>query len=240
MDKDTVIHSLKLFGQLIVVNILNIFICLSFMFICTAAFTKDIGYSAVVYDKDNNEVEKYAYYSADGEDAKLAEYPEADGYKISKQTIKSPLSGTGNVVFRLLTQTFTLLLTIGFIYPKLWQLGAKDSNLVKFKHRVSDPLRGLKIGLTAQIPALLLLISFFIFMRNVPLKLYALLNSSFYALIDMIGGTKSFGQIGVFQAVALFLLLLIVPAVSAGAYLLGLKDISLSERFIYSKNKNNR
>ena len=53
MDKDTVIHSLKLFGQLIIVSILNIFICISFMFICTAAFTKDIGYSAVVFDKDN-------------------------------------------------------------------------------------------------------------------------------------------------------------------------------------------
>lgn len=240
MDKDTVIHSLKLLGQLIIVSILNIFICISFMFICTAAFTKNIGYSAVVFDKDNNEVDRYAYYSADGEDTKLAEYPEADGYKISKQSVRSQLSGAGSAVNRILTQVFTLALTIGFIYPKLWQLGAKDSNLVKFKHRESDPLRGLKIGLIAQIPALLLLISFFAFMRKVPLKLYALLNSPFYALIDIIGGAKSFSQLNILQSAALFLLLLIVPAICAGAYLLGLKDISLSEKFIYSKKQNNK
>lgn len=240
MDKETVKHALKLFGQLIVVSVLNFFICFSFMFICTAAFTKNIGYSAVVYDKDGKEVEKYVYYSADGEDKKLAEYPEADGYKLAKQTVKSKMSATGNAVFCSVTQLFTLALLIGFVYPRLWSLGAKDSNLVKFKHRTYEPLRGLKIGLLAQLPAFLLLLSFITFMRSVPLKLYALLNSSFYAVITAIGGDTKFANAGFLRTAALFAFLLAVPVIAEAAYYLGLKDISLGERFVYSKKQNKK
>lgn len=236
MDKDTVKHGLRLFVQLAVVTLLNFFICISMLFICTAVFTEDIGYSAVVYDAEGQEVERYTYLYEDGEDEKAAQYPE-ESYQISKQTLKSKLSSTGNAVFHAVTAVFSLMMLIGFVYPRLWQLGAKDSNLVRFKHRRSDPLRGLKIGLIAKIPGLLILLAFLIFGRSLAVNLYALLNSTYYALIDLFGNGKTFGELGVLPIIALFLLLLVAPAVAAAAYLLGLKDISLSERLIYSKKR---
>lgn len=235
MNKENPGYALKLFGKLVVVTVLNFFICISFMFICTAAFTENIGYTAVVYDNENNEVERYNYYYADGDDLRLSEYPEDNGYQISKQALRSGLSHTGTVLFRVLSQVFAFCLLTGFIYPSLWQLGAKDSNAVKFQRRASDPLRGLKIGILAQLPAALLLLVCVCFWRNVPLRLYALLNSSFYALIDIIGGGKSFAQLGTAGIIALFALLLPAVGIAAAAYWLGFKDISLGEHFVYSK-----
>lgn len=235
MNKENLLEALKLFGQLIVVSVLNFFICISFLFICTAVFTDEAGYTATVYDKEKNQVEQYVYYFENGEDMKAAQYPEADGFSISKQTIRGELNKTGNTVFRVVTQIFTLALFAGFIYPKLWQLGARDSNAVKFKRREYDPLRGLKIGALAQIPAAALLIALLTAWRSFPVKLYALLNCSFYSVIDIIGANKSFGQLGVAEIIVLFALIIPAPAIAAGAYWLGIRDISLSERFVYKK-----
>lgn len=238
MEKDNIKLGLKMFGNLAVVTVLCIFVAMSFLVLCSSFFTEEIGYNAVIYDKDGKEVENYTYYYDDGEDAILEKYSE-EGYKVNKQTIRSQISGTGEKVFWGVTQLFTTMILIGFIYPTMWHLGAKDSNLVKFKHRKSDPLRGLKIGLIAKIPALLILLAFLIFGRSLTIVLYSFINSSNFALIDMIGGGGStpFADLNVLQIIGLFALLLVAPAVSAVGYLLGVKDISLSEKFIYVGKK---
>lgn len=237
--KDIVKPALGMFVRQIIVTVMNIFVCISFMVLCTAGFTNVIGYDAYVYEKDGTEpIEQYTYFSADGEDAKKAEFEEK-GYIVTTNEKRSAMSKTGNAVYYSVTQIIAFLLMVGFIYPSLWSLGAKDSNLVKFKHKKEDKLRGFKIGLIASIPPIILMLIIFIFGRNIfNVALFALIFANFYSFIEVISGSAlMLSELAVWQMVLMILTIFIAPAVSGCAYLLGYKDISISEKIIYKKNK---
>ena len=238
MEKGNIKLGVKMFGNLAIVTILCLFVAMSFLVLSSSFFTEEIGYTATVFDADNKQIEQYEYRYADGNDIVGNTYI-AKGYNVNKQTVRSPISKTGNVVFALVTQLFTTMILMGFIYPSMWHLGAKDSNLVRFKHRKSDILRGLKIGLIAKIPALLILVAFLVFGRSLTVALYSFINCSNYGFINLIcgAGSNPIGQIGVGQIIGLFSLLLISPAVATVGYVLGFKDISVSEKFIYAGKK---
>lgn len=232
----------SLFGRIVVINIMCFFVVISMSVLCTAAFTQNIGYTAYGVKEDNEEPkELYKYYNSEGEDLKKAEY-EALGYKITTQKIRSQMSDTGNAVFLWVSQLFCISILIAFIYPSLWHLGTKDSNLVHFKHKKEDVLKGLKIGGVAVIPPVLLWIAMVALsgsvFKNFPVVGYKFLNSSYYSIIQAISGKAVYvSELSVVQFILLFLVLMIVPAVSTAAYLLGYKNISLSERLIYNKNR---
>ncbi len=237
MDREDIRYSLKTFGSLVAVTLLNFFICLSFLFIFTAISTEEIGYHATVYSEDGKQAASYTYYEKSGEDTEAAKYPEAEGYRIDKKDIRNDLSGKGLVGFRIITQIFTTLTMVGFIYPAMWSLGSKDSNRVRFKRKKSESLRGLKIGLIAKIPAALILIGFLTLGRNLQLALYGLINSTYFPIIDLVGRGGTVGEVSLGGVIVLISLLFIAPAVCAVAYFLGFKDISISERIIYSNKK---
>ena len=154
---------LKQFLRLILINVMCFFVVISFSVLSTAAFTKNIGYTAYGTSSESSEPEElYTYYYADGEDTKKQEYTDR-GYTVSESKIRSTLSGTGNAVFLTVSQIFCLLILISFIYPNLWQLGTKDSNLVKFKHEKEDRLKGVKVGAVSVIPLYLGLIALAVF-----------------------------------------------------------------------------
>lgn len=237
--KEIVKPALGMFVRQIIVTFMNIFVCISFMVLCTAGFTKVIGYDAYVYEKDGTEpIEQYTYYSADGEDTKKAEFEEK-GYTVTTSEKRSTMSKSGNAVYYSITQIIALLLMTGFIYPNLWSLGAKDSNLVKFKHKNEDKLRGFKIGLIAAIPPIVLMLVIFILGRNIfNVALFALIFANFYSFIELISGSAiMLSDLAVWQMVLMVLIIFIAPAIAGGAYLLGYKDISISEKIIYKKNK---
>lgn len=227
-----------MFGRQIIVTVMNIFVCVSLMVLATAAFTQVNGYDAVVYEEDGKtEVERYTYLEADGEDTKKADYEEK-GYIVTTNETRTPMSKTGQRIYYIVTQIIAILLMTGFIYPNLWSLGAKDSNLVRFKHKKEDKLRGLKIGAVATIPPLVLMLVIFVFGRKLfNVALFSLLFANFYSLIGVIAGSAyMLSELAVWQMVLMVLLLAIVPLISFGAYLLGYKDISLGEKIVYKKN----
>lgn len=232
----------SLFGKIIVVNIMCFFLVVSLTVLSTAVFTKNIGYVAYgTLEGSEESVKLYEHYTADGDDNKRAEYEEK-GYDITESSIRSQISDTGNTVFLTVTQILCLLLLIAFIYPNFWQMGTKDSNLVHFKHKKEDKFKGLKAGLIAIIPAAALLLFLAVTMNNIsanfPTVLYKFMNSSVYTFIQLAtGNTATFGELSVVAIIVFFLLLLIVPLVAWIAYLLGYKNISLGEKFIYKKNK---
>ena len=245
--KEIIKNGALLWLRTIVVTVMCLIICVSMSVLVSAGFSEDLGYYAYGQKEDSDESELlYTYYKADGEDTKKAGY-EADGYTVTTQKI-SRRSNTGNIVFLTVSQIFCTLLTVAFVYPNLWQLGAKDSNLVKFKHKVSDPLKGLKIGLVGTIPSFLLFGGFFackFAYPKLPYAIYRFLNCTNYSFVYLIGGEGSnpqvtVGETEIWRFILLFLLLLIIPAVAFGAYLLGFKDISLGERFIYKNVKKNK
>ena len=231
-----------LFGKLIIVNIMCFFLVISMSVLCTAAFTENIGYIAYgVKDGSEEQVELYTHYNKDGEDTNREKFEE-EGYTITESSIRSEITGTGNKVFLIVTQCFSLVLLIAFIYPKFWNMGTQDCNLVHFKHKKEDKLKGLKAGAISIIPAVLLLIFLFVAKSGItadfPVVLYKFMNSSVYSFIHVAAGNAvKFGELSILSFVIFLVLLFIIPATSWVAYLLGYKNISLGEKFIYKKNK---
>ena len=65
---------------------------------------------------------------------------------------------------------------------------------------------------------------------------YASLNSHNYSFILWIsGGADVVSKLGILRFALLFLLQLAVPVISAMAYILGFKEINLSDKFVYKK-----
>ena len=230
----------KLFLKTIVVNIMCFFLVISFSVLTTAAFSKNIGYTAYGTTGDSSEqTELYTYYYEDGEDAKKSAYEE-DGYTVSTVSIRSDISKSGKTLFLIISQLFSILILCAFIYPDIWHNGTNDSNLVKFKHKSEDKFKGLKIGAIAAIPSYLILI-FLVIARlgalpNFPMVLYKFLNSSVYSFIEVIlGGTVTVSNLAVWRFILLFLLPLIIPAIAGISYILGYKNISVGEKLVYKK-----
>lgn len=236
--KENIKDGLKLFLKIIIVNIMCFFVVMSFNVLITAVATKNIGYTAFGTTSDSSEVsELYTYYYEDGEDTKKTEYTE-QGYNVTERSIRSKMSAGGNAAFLIISQIFCIMILFSFIYPNIWHIGTADSNLVRFKHKAEDKLKGVKIGLIAVIPFYLFLIfvaaAKFV-LPSFPMVLYKFLNSAFYSFIDILCGASTAGELAVWRLVLLFVLPVIIPVISGTAYLLGYKNISLGEKFIYKK-----
>ena len=121
----------------------------------------------------------------------------------------------------------------------------RDNGRDSERAKKEDKLKGLKCGLIAVAPALLLII-FILITKNticakLPVVLYKFLNSSYYSVIEVVvGKSATFGELAVLRMIPLFLIQLFVPLVSLTAYLLGYKNISIGEKFIYKKVKRNK
>ena len=238
----------RLSGSIIVAAVLGFFLCISMNVIFTGLFTQDIGYNAYVFTEGSDErIAEYTYYyndtdgdgKDDGTDTKKAEY-EQQGYSVSAHKIRSTLSGAAKTVFLVVTQIINIFIVISFSSSNIYKRGFKDSNLVRAGHLKADVLKGFKIGLVANVPFFLL----FALMIAAALGLapafrtvwYALLNSHYYSLILFIaGGADVVSKLGVLRLVLLFLLQLTVPVISGVAYIMGFKEISLSDKLVYKK-----
>lgn len=225
--------------KLFVAGIMCFFVVMSFSVLATAAFTENIGYKAYGAEDGGETRELYTHYYSDGEDTLKAEYEE-QGYTVTESSIRSEISGVGNTVFLTVTQIFCLLITLSFVYPKLWSIGTTDSNLVRFKHKSEDKLKGLKIGAVSVIPQYIVLLCFIAakagLYPKMPAVLLKLVNPSFWSLIQLvIGSAATVGELSVIRLVLLCLLPLIIPAVACGAYILGYKNISIGEKIVYKK-----
>lgn len=230
----------KILLKLLVVVVLDFFLCISISVLCIGGFTENIGYDAYGYINEGDQSEYlYTYYNEDGEDTKKAEY-ETQGYTVVTNSIRSELSGKGQATYLIVTQIFCLFILIAFVYSPVYELGFKESNLVRFKHAEQDLLRGLKIGVIADgffiLTYIGLVISKFL-SPEMPTSIYKLLNSYAYSIIEVISGNAKVGELSVGKLVLLGLPLIIVPAVATVGYILGYKGISLSEKLIYKKNK---
>ena len=230
----------KLFLKTIVINLMCFLIVISFSVLSTAAFTKNIGYTAYGTTSDSSEpTELYTYYYEDGEDTQKSAYEE-EGYTVSTNSIRSGLSKSGNALFLIISQVFAFSLFCGFIYPEIWHNGTTDSNLVKFKHKNEDKLKGFKIGAVAAVPNYLFLVFLVIAKLGVfpsfPVALYKFLNSSVYSFIQVIiGSVITVSELSAWRLALLFILPLLIPVVSGISYILGYNNISIGEKLVYKK-----
>ena len=242
MSKEIVINALKLFLRFVLVNVMCFFVAISFFVLSTALFTKTIGYTVYGTKEGAEETEKlYTHYDSDGDDLEAEKY-EKEGYTLKQQKIRSDMSTTGKATFLIVSEIFCLSILAVFLYPNLWDLGAKDSNAVKFKHKSEDCLKGVKIGSLAIIPSYLLLILICVMKAGVypdfSVSLYQLTHSAFYGLISVVtGDTHVVRDLAWWRIAILFVFPLLVPAISGLGYYLGYKDFSIGEKLVYKKKQ---
>ncbi len=249
--------SIKLFGKLILISVMCFFLVVSMSVLSTALFTKEEGYVAygvLTEAEEQNEAESengdksvpnnesqelYTHYYKDGQDTKMSEF-EAQGYKVSKTTFRSEISAVGNNVFLIITQIINFSILVMFIYPSFWTKGTKDSNLVSFKHKRSDILKGVKAGFLAIIPSILFYIYIFTTKNSASAELSAnifkFLNAPYYSVCEILfKDAGRLADISILHLFIVFSLCLSIPLISGIGYYLGFKNISLGEKLIYKK-----
>lgn len=241
--KNIFVLGIKSFGKIFLSNILSIITVFSVAAIISMVFTENIGYYAIG-NKDGNSESKllYEHYYSDGEDAKLKEY-EAEGYTVQQKSIRSDISTAGNWTYIIVSGIFTISMLLIITYSYIWKEGNRDLNLIRFGRSRLDKYKGVKIGLIAVSPYILLLFAFTIgksgFAENMPIILYKFLNSSLYSIVELIcGDAMYFGELEYWRIILLFMLLLLIPVFFGISYYIGYKDIIISEKLIYKKQQN--
>lgn len=230
-----------LFLRLIAVAVMCLIVTVSIGMLAIAAFTENIGYTAYVTDKDNNEIAKYSYKFADGEDKLYDEYI-SKGYNVNKVNERSKLEGKGNILSNVLSQSISLIMLFAFIHNGLFKIGNSDCNLVRFKHKEEDKYKGLKIGFVSMIPYFVLFAVCLIFAfgvnKNMTVSILTLpMFYVFQILRAIIGNVTVLGDLSSWQFLLIFATLFIVPICAEVSYLLGYKDILIFEKLTYKKKK---
>lgn len=231
----------RLFLRIVLVTVMSMFVCVSVSALFTALFTENIGYEMYELQEGGDPVLLYTHYDTDGEDTQLAEY-EKGGRSLRKVDIRSEMSKTERAICYAVMQTLTLIMLAVAVYPQLWRMGAADSNLVRFGHQARDRLKGLKIGLVSQIPALLIWAVTVVLSRGagaaMPVTGYRLLQAPFWGFVQMIlGSAETLGDLSVLQLLLLLLPLAIVPLIGFAAYVCGYAELSVSEKLIYKNSE---
>lgn len=255
-------NGVKMSGSLIVAAIISFFLCVSMLNICSAIFTKEIGYDAYVYENETSEdiIAQYSYTYTDedgdgkddGQDIKKIEY-EKLGYSVITVKTRSSLEGSSKAIFLISTQALCLIMVTAFSSSSVYKQGFKDRNLARIGHIKEDMLKGFKIGLVGNIPFLLLFVLLLVLrviigvspneevvggLSQIRVVWYAFLNSQYYPLITLISaGVQEISQLNIIQLILFFLLQLIAPAISGVSYILGYKEINLAEKLVYKKEE---
>ena len=242
-------NGFKMMGSLVIAAIISIFLIFSMNVICSALFTKEIGYAAYVYENETSTeaMTQYEYFYTDdngdgkddGTDDKIKEY-EDRGYIVNTQKLRSALEGKGKAVFLVLTQIFSLTMVVAFASGVSYKQGFKDSNLVKIGHTKHDLLKGVKIGLIGNIPFFALAVLMVVLALGTAPGFktiwYAFLSGHFYSFIVWtVGSAQTVADLSVAQYVLIFAMQFIIPVISAVAYILGFKEINLAEKIVYKK-----
>ena len=229
----------KLFLRTIIIGIMCFLVAFSILSFGVAAFSEVVGYKAYgTLQGEEESVELYTYYNEDGKDTKWELY-ESKGYEMSKGNIRKVSTGI-NIVVNLIAQVFGIAILAAFIYPKMWDKGNSDYNMVKFQHSNEDTMKGLKIGLVASVPGFLLFL-LVLFTKNtlvkaIPIAFYQIAQSPCFPLLDLIAGdADKFGELSYTRLIFFIVPVLLVPLISMLGYYLGYKGFSFSEKFTYKK-----
>ncbi len=240
--KDILLKSLKVFGHLIIVGIACFFIVVSFNALKIGLFSKDIGYDTYGRLSEDAKPEfLYTYYFDDGEDTKAKEY-EDNGYELLKYSIRSDVDKGADIALSVLSQIFCLVIMISFIYNDVWRAGNKDFEAARIHGKKFSKIKGLYIGLIANIPAFIFLTVSLVLKSGatakLPIALYTYAHSyAFEIIFAATNGAMYWADVQWWQVLVYYLVLIIVPLVCLVSYIIGYKDISIAEKLVYKNSK---
>lgn len=195
------------------------------------------GYEIYQYDENGENPQLVISHTyAVGEDRE-AEIELAENQVITKTR---SMSSRDRAIIGVISSIFTLLIYGIFPYNMLWNLGSHDENYVQLGRLQKDIYFGLKVGLVASIPAMILYLLLILgklgAFPSVILKWHRLINTPFIPYIDAVEmGAKTATELSVGSLLAVGATLLFVPILCCLGYYLGYRQISIRERMVYKK-----
>ena len=221
------------------VSLMSVILYASITMFAVAAFSKDVGYKLYTKD-DNGYTYQYTYKYADGEDKLYENYDES---KVYKQSMRE-FSDGARLALHISIQIITAYVFVIIIYYYMWPKGDRDRNRADFGKLEGDRLYGLKTGLWASVPyALVYLLLVFekIFNTAFGLKVFKLVNFSFFYIIELItDNAESAAGLELWTFLPLLAILALMPAVSYIGYSFGYGHISIKNKLMYGKNNGGR
>ncbi len=135
--------------------------------------------------------------------------------------------------FMILFSVIAIFSVVSLPYLAAWRQGRRDENLVKVGHIKKSSFKGLFAGLIAAVPSAALITAFLVIGSGE--EMYKVIYEA-VVRIWFFAFAISFDMF--FKTPALLYCYLIPPILGAGlGYILGYKEISLTEKIIYKKSK---
>ncbi len=201
-----------------------------------------VGQMSFEASLEHNLVHKTEYVSMDyGKDR---EYNEDT---MQTTVLYSPIPPNVAMVGNIFTLIGSLIILMAVPYRYLWEQGSLDRNAINYGHQADNRWRGLQIGLLANIPAILVYLLLWVGKLGIGLvdkvtQVYVLFNSSFSSLTIWTLGENvtDATTISVGQMLILAIPALALPFICQFAYMMGRKDILISDKIMLKSNKKKR
>lgn len=208
---------------------------------------KDTEIGVEVYGKKSADAEVeflYKYYNQEGNAVLTAEYEEKK-VELRRYSFRSDVEKGPATAISILSQLCCLFIIIAFIYNELWKIGNKDFEAIRLRGYTVNKLKGLYIGLIGIAPAFIFLTFALItknsIMANSSIAIFTFSNAyAFETIFAITNGAIHWADVQWWQAIGYYGVLTVVPIISCVSYIIGVKDISLGEKFIYKNSKKNR
>lgn len=235
--------ALGVFLRTILVSLLCLMTYFGVWVLLEAVSTHEIGYRVYELDESSNQIMvEEVYYSDEGAPTAPTQSPDETSRYQQIEKIRSEMPAPVVALREILCQILMLLLLIAFPYSMLWLQGDKDRNRVHFGRMQPDPWRGVRVGLMAAIPymvvyILLLASKLSLFMDSF-IHLARFIVTPFLPLFNLVADpltVPATSQVPWWGIALLFLTVAALPVICGGAYHLGYKQYSIREHLTYAK-----
>jgi len=234
MNKQNFKYAVSVYGLTIFALVMCFIVYISISAISTGLGTHVSGYTTyeVLDNSEYKEVSTHEF--ADGEDQTIPEATE-NHKNVSN---RSELS-KGAVIFEnVLLQVFMAAIFIILIYNKIGAIGKRDGDDFRFNGKPYDKNRGLKIGLIAAVPSVIMylalvvskLVSYNVFF------IYKIVNITFRPIIDLFcGNVTDINEVSLPAILSMIIIVAILPAVCVATYKIGFNDEAITKKLVYKK-----
>lgn len=201
----------------------------------------EIGFEVYGKKGDAQEELLYKYYTEKGNTVLSEQYKE-NNVELFSYSIRSEVEKSADIACSVISQIFCLVILVSFVYSELWKAGNKDFETARLYSTPVNKLKGLYIGLVAVIPS----VAFLVFslatqntiMSKLPVAIFTFSNCYAYEIIFAVtNGVMYWADVQWWQALVYFAILLIVPITALVSYIIGVNDISISEKLVYKNSK---
>lgn len=198
------------------------------------------GYN-VYYTEDGGQTTQEIYETFNIDDKKIEEYKNKDNYLVVAKPGK--LSSNISNAINIAVTVCSLLLATAMYFTEFWNMGDIDANNFELRGVKYNKKRPLVIALLGYSPFILSYILLVVFkaLNVLPSysRLFYYINYYAYYIISLITPNLNGAYDLLINTILVCVILIPIPTICYGAYILGTKHIDIKRKIIYKKENNN-